>query len=85
MDARHPKYVPGSPFASAIYDYYRYIDGKIAELLALVTDDTIVLVVSDHGGKAMMGGICLNEWLIQEGYLVLHEYPAGFVRSSSAG
>ncbi len=75
MDPRHPKHVPGSPFANAIRDYYRFIDDQIAELLALIDDDTMVLVVSDHGGKVMLGGVCLNEWLIREGYLVLHEYP----------
>lgn len=76
MDARHPRYTPDSPFASAIHDYYRFVDAQIAELLALVPDDTMVLVISDHGGKVMLGGFCLNEWLIQQGYLVLHEYPA---------
>ncbi len=75
MDDRHPKHVPGSPFASAIRDYYHFIDRKIEELLQLIDDDTIVLVISDHGGKVMAGGVCLNEWLIQEGYLVLEEYP----------
>lgn len=75
MDPRHPRYEPGSPFADAIHDYYVYVDGKITELLALIDDQTVVVVVSDHGGKVMHGGICLNEWLIQQGYLVLEEYP----------
>lgn len=76
MDPRHPRHQPGSPFANAIRDYYRYIDRQVAELIALVDAETMILVVSDHGGKVMLGGVCLNEWLIQEGYLALHEYPA---------
>ena len=34
-----------------------------------------MLVVSDHGAKRMDGGICVNEWLRREGYLVLREEP----------
>ena len=39
-------------------------------------DDTAVLIVSDHGAKRIDGGICVNEWLRREGYLVLKEEPA---------
>ncbi len=35
-----------------------------------------MLVVSDHGAKRIDGGICVNEWLRREGYLVLKEEPA---------
>jgi ATP sulfurylase len=73
FDPQHPKHIPGSPFQNAIRDYYRHIDGQIGELLALLDDDTIVLVVSDHGAKKMDGGICINEWLLREGYLVLRD------------
>lgn len=79
MDARHPKHQPGSLFANAIREYYQYIDEQVASLLERVDDNTMVLVVSDHGGKVMLGGIGLNEWLIQEGYLVLKEYPSAYV------
>jgi predicted AlkP superfamily phosphohydrolase/phosphomutase len=80
MDPQHPKHEPGNPFQQAIHDYYVYIDGQIAALLELVDDETIVLVVSDHGGKAMLGGICVNEWLIQQGYLTLKQYPSSQTR-----
>ena len=43
---------------------------------AFADDDTAVLVVSDHGAKRMDGGICVNEWLRREGYLVLREEPS---------
>ena len=29
--------------------------------------------MSDHGARPMMGGICFNDWLIQNGYLTLKE------------
>ena len=47
-------------------------------------DDTAVLVVSDHGAQAMEGAICINEWLVQEGYLVLREPAAPRSRRSAS-
>jgi predicted AlkP superfamily phosphohydrolase/phosphomutase len=74
-DPAHRKYRRGNSFELSIKDYYRYLDGEIGELLSLVPRDTAVLVVSDHGARKMDGGICINEWLIQQGYLKLHRYP----------
>lgn len=76
MDPRHPKYEPNHALASAIHDYYVHVDALIDELLHLVPDDSIVLVVSDHGAQAMLGGVCFNEWLIKEGDLTLEAYPS---------
>jgi predicted AlkP superfamily phosphohydrolase/phosphomutase len=76
-DPEHHKFVPGNPYVNALRDYYRFLDREIGELLALLPEDTIVLVVSDHGSKKMDGGICFNEWLIENGYLTLAERPAG--------
>jgi predicted AlkP superfamily phosphohydrolase/phosphomutase len=76
MDERHPSYVPNSPLADAIHDYYCHVDGCIGELLSRCGEDTAVLVVSDHGAQPLMGGFCLNEWLMQQGYLTLKETPA---------
>lgn len=74
-DPAHRKYRRGNSFERSIKDYYRYLDREIGELLSLVPRDTAVLVVSDHGARKMDGGICINEWLIQQGYLKLHRYP----------
>ncbi len=75
MDPAHHKNTPGNPYEHAIREYYRYVDGEVGELLALLPDETVILVVSDHGAKKMDGGICFNEWLIQRGYLALKTYP----------
>jgi predicted AlkP superfamily phosphohydrolase/phosphomutase len=74
IDPAHPRHRPGNPYREALRDYYRYLDGKIGELLdAHAGDDVTVIVVSDHGAKAMVGGFCLNEWLVREGYLTFEE------------
>ena len=79
FDERHPRYEAGNRYESAIRDYYIHLDEQIGERLALLDDETAVLVVSDHGGQPMMGGICFNEWLKQEGYLKLEYQPEGIV------
>jgi len=75
MDPEHHKYKPGTPYEHAIRDYSVHLDGLVGELLKQLDDDTVVLVVSDHGAQKMDGGICVNEWLRREGYLVLKEEP----------
>ena len=81
-DPLHPRYEPGNPYENVIHDYYIHIDRQIGEWLELVgwpPKDTAVLVVSDHGAQPIMGGICINEWLKREGYLVLEHQPDGIV------
>ncbi len=76
FDHEHRLYEPGNPYERGVLDYYKALDEKMGRLLSHVDDDTAVLVVSDHGAKKMDGGICVNEWLRQEGYLVLKKEPA---------
>ena len=85
MDPGHPKHEPGNPFERAIHDYYVHVDTRIAELLELVPEETIMLVVSDHGAQAMLGGICVNEWLVDTGYLALDTRPVVRTAMEAAG
>ena len=71
LDPAHPRHEPGHRHAGVIEAYYRYLDDEIGELLERFDDDTVVMVVSDHGARPMEGAICVNEWLVREGYLVL--------------
>lgn len=82
FDPKHPKYEAGNPFEKAIRDYYIVLDSLIGELIAEIPSDTRILIVSDHGAKRMDGGICFNEWLMQEGYLTLKEPPDGITKFS---
>jgi len=76
LDADHRGYEPGSPYGNVIKDFYRYLDSRIGSLLALLGDDTTVMVVSDHGARSLVGGVCINEWLIRNGFLVLRQAPS---------
>ncbi len=75
MDPGHHLYVQGNPYEGAIIDYYKFLDEKIGRLIDVCGPETVVLVVSDHGAKRMKGAFCVNEWLIEEGDLVLKEKP----------
>ena len=79
-DKTHPKYEPNSPFSETMRNYYRALDAELGETLACVDEDTTIMVVSDHGAKRMDGGICVNEWLRQHGYLTLKIEPRGITR-----
>lgn len=71
FDRTHSKYEAGSSYEHAIRDYYVMVDTEIGRVRSLMDPETVVLMVSDHGAQPMEGGICFNEWLIQEGYLKL--------------
>ena len=75
FDAKHVQFEPGNPYQNAIPEYYLHLDEQIGSVLELLDNDTIVLVVSDHGAQRLDGGFAINEWLIREGLLVLNEYP----------
>ncbi|MGB3940991.1 MAG: alkaline phosphatase family protein, partial [Candidatus Manganitrophaceae bacterium] len=73
MDPAHPFYDPrgAERYRDAVLDIYRAIDSNIARLLSSVSDETAVLVVSDHGGGPVSSPvISLNRFLEEEGWLV---------------
>lgn len=75
-DKQHVLYEPGNPYENVIPEYYRHLDEEIGSLLELLDEDTAVAVVSDHGAQRLDGGFCVNQWLIEQGLLVLEEYPS---------
>ncbi len=76
-DPSHPKYVAGNKFETAFQDYYRYLDDQIGTLLEVLPSDAITILMSDHGARPMMGGVCFNDWLHEHGYLKFTEPLAG--------
>jgi len=75
FDREHVQYEPGNPYENAIPEYYKWIDDQIGSVLPLLDKDTVVLIVSDHGAQRLDGGLAVNEWLVNEGLLVVEEFP----------
>jgi predicted AlkP superfamily phosphohydrolase/phosphomutase len=76
-DPAHPRHRPGHRHGSVVLDYYRLLDAELAHTLQMVPSTCHVLVVSDHGAQALLGGFCLNDWLIAGGWLRLRQPVAG--------
>ncbi len=82
FDETHHRYEPGNPYEDVILDYYRLVDREVGLTLSELDDETAVVVYSDHGARKMIGGLCVNEWLIREGYLTLRSKPTSPTRLS---
>jgi predicted AlkP superfamily phosphohydrolase/phosphomutase len=80
LDPTHPLYEAGNEFEDVIHRYYLYLDEEIGRMVEALPTDTSLMVISDHGAKAMHGAFCINEWLIREGLLVLKSDVSGPVR-----
>ena len=74
-DPAHPKFQENTPYRWAMREYYQALDERIGRILAMAGEDSLVLVVSDHGAKPMHGGLRINQWLLDKGYLYLKSSP----------
>jgi predicted AlkP superfamily phosphohydrolase/phosphomutase len=76
IDPSHPLHDPRSPYVEAGPRYYSFLDTQIGRLVDVAGAETTVLVVSDHGARAMEGGVRINEWLLENDLLRLKEVPS---------
>jgi predicted AlkP superfamily phosphohydrolase/phosphomutase len=75
FDKTHVQYQPGNPYENVIPDYYLWLDEQIGSVMEMLDGETILLVVSDHGAQRLDGGFAVNQWLIEQGLLVLKQPP----------
>ena len=60
-------------YRSTIEEHYRRCDAVVERVLAESNDDTLVIVLSDHGFTSFRRGVHLNRWLHSQGLLVLED------------
>jgi predicted AlkP superfamily phosphohydrolase/phosphomutase len=85
----HPANQDGLPpdMQRAIEEHYRACDAIIGEALPFVDDQTLLIVLSDHGMNSFQRGLNLNTWLYENGFLALKngarpgDQDGGFFRS----
>jgi len=71
MDPRHPRHGELSAYLPDVIAYYRLLGRLIADLIDAMPGGTQIVIASDHGTQTMIGGVRINRWLIDRGYLTL--------------
>ena len=60
-------------YKDAIQRLYQEMDKLLGEIQGVLTENDLLIILSDHGFKAFKWGINLNSWLWKEGYLLLND------------
>ena len=75
LDPGHPAYdaETDAPYADVIESIYEELDGVVGHTLERIGDETTLIVMSDHGFGSWRRVFHLNNWLEENGYLVLKD------------
>jgi predicted AlkP superfamily phosphohydrolase/phosphomutase len=78
LEEDHPaaREVPKEQRRDVIQDLYQRMDTLIGRVMEKIDDDTLLMVISDHGFKSFARCLNLNAWLHQNGYLALKDGKA---------
>ena len=76
IDPTHPARAehPVPEGRNVIEDLYKSMDDLVGRTMAKCRrEDTLLMVISDHGFNGFRRGLDLNRWLEENGYLTFHE------------
>ncbi len=73
IDERHPMYDADEArrYSDAIARSFIRFDETVGKVLAQVSEDDLVILMSDHGFNTFRRAVNINTWLKNEGYLVV--------------
>ncbi len=74
-EVEHPAYDKeyAGKYQNVIEDYYRRVDTILRRVLESVDEQTVILIVSDHGFTSFRRAVHLNSWLVENGLMVLRK------------
>jgi predicted AlkP superfamily phosphohydrolase/phosphomutase len=73
MSSDHPLHDPAkaTKYGDAILRYFQFVDNALGELVAGLSEDTVLVAMSDHGFGPFHKFIHVNNWLRQQGWLAI--------------
>jgi predicted AlkP superfamily phosphohydrolase/phosphomutase len=82
MDETHPRYVKNAPpeLRLGLQNVYQKMDETLAELFGMVGEDTLVMLMSDHGAGPLETYFHVNTWLVDQGFIQFKRDPAVFLK-----
>jgi len=77
MDPGHPLYDPelAARYGGEMLAAYKRMDDLVGRARELAGDEALFIVCSDHGFSSFRRGVNLNNWLVQNGLMVLRNQP----------
>jgi len=70
-DPEHPGFIDDVFLLHGIRKIYERMDKTLGVVLESMEDDTVLIVMSDHGFRPFYWGVNLNTWLLEKGYIQL--------------
>lgn len=76
-DRAHPAYDPqrAAALPDPLRDVYKRMDAIVGDVASRLGPDDLLLIASDHGFQSWRRGMNVNQWLLNEGYLVAGDAP----------
>lgn len=85
VDKTHPMHDPetAARVLPDILDYYETVDRLLGEMLALVPDQALTIVLSDHGFGPFHKFFHINNWLAANGWLAFKRTPVSLMKRAA--
>jgi len=82
LDPDHPwrESDNGTDKSAPVVRYFQRVDEKLAEIVDRADEDTVIVVLSDHGMGPAHNFIVLNNWLLDVGLLQLKRDPFRLIK-----